>query len=116
MGTRRERGSNTSSEKVNDMGDVSGAVVADFSVARNVKMKLTGDVSLTFNPPSAEAGVLFIIIQQDFTGGRTVTFPPILGLAPSLSLLPEAKTVIPIYFDGLDYHTIYAPTSSSNPI
>lgn len=63
--------------KVNALGNVTGAVTVDISLANVCTMTLTGNITLTLtNPaPTGNHGHFYLLITQDATGGRTVTFP-----------------------------------------
>lgn len=64
--------------KVEAKGNVSGAVTIDVTAGNIQTMTLTGNVtSLTLSSPSPTGNFCYLslLITQDGTGGRTVTFP-----------------------------------------
>jgi len=90
--------------KVNDLGDVSGAVNADFTNDDSVKIRLTGDVTLTFTAPSVPVAGLWLHVIQDGTGGHTLTFPALVGEVPVLDETANDETVVRLYYDGSGFH------------
>lgn len=72
-------------------GNVTGATSLDLSAANLFQHTLTGNVTFSFtNPSSSPAGNSFVlVIVQDATGGRTVTWPASVlwdsGTAPTIS-------------------------------
>lgn len=57
-----------------DKGDVSGAVTIDWAVASTQRIRLTGNATLTFTN-MLQGQKLTLIIAQDTTGSRTITWP-----------------------------------------
>lgn len=64
-------------EKINALGNVTGAVTADIELGNHHSMTLTGNVTLTVSNPSPTVNFcpLVLYVTQDATGGRVVTFP-----------------------------------------
>lgn len=85
--------------------NISGSVTLDFSVANDYERTLTGNVTLE-NPSNLVVGQKgTVILHQDATGGRTMTFGTYWlfpgGAAPTLTT--DASAV-----DRLDYHVVAA--------
>lgn len=64
-------------EKVNSIGNITGAVTVDLSLGNHYEATLTGNVTFTFTnySPTGNAMPIILYLKQDGTGGRTVTFP-----------------------------------------
>lgn len=79
------------SEAVNDIGNTGTAATIDIENGNVVTATLTGNCTFTFsNPPaSGNAGSFTLILTQDGTGSRTVTWPDSVdwdsGTTPTLS-------------------------------
>lgn len=61
-----------------DLGNKTGALVVDYNAGRWQKMTLTGNVtSMTINnaPAAPLVSTLCLLVQQDATGARTITWP-----------------------------------------
>jgi hypothetical protein len=79
-----------------DLGNRSGTVTLDLHAGNVQRMRLTGNATLA-NPTNVVAGGIYhIIVEQDGTGGRTLTFGTNFKIAGSSLISPEinAKTVI----------------------
>ena len=65
------------SEKLNALGDTTGAFSIDIASGNHVSLTLTGDATLSISnaPPSGNFGILLMYVSQDATGGHTLTFP-----------------------------------------
>lgn len=63
--------------KVNALGNKTGATTVDITLGNICTMTLTGNITLTISNPSPTSNYCYLIllITQDATGGRTVTFP-----------------------------------------
>jgi collagen triple helix repeat protein len=62
-----------------DLGNKTGSITLDYASGRWQKMTLTGNVTITAinNLPAAPiVSTLYLLIQQDATGGRTMTWTP----------------------------------------
>lgn len=57
-----------------DKGNVSGAVTIDWTAGNYQRMRLTGNVTLTYTDPDDGDTSLVLEIEQDGTGGRSVTW------------------------------------------
>ncbi len=82
------------------MGDITGATALDFDVRGNyLQMRLTGNV--TFSVSNMRVGATYVLmIQQDGTGGRTVTWPSGIrwpgSTTPTLNTTANRVTLITI--------------------
>jgi hypothetical protein len=68
-----------------------------------------GNETLTFTNPSL-IGDLTLILIQDSTGSRTITWPTVLwegGVAPTLTTTANAIDVIKFIYDGTNYYGRY---------
>lgn len=78
----------------------------DFSLAKNFKITLTGNVTFTFSNPT-EGMVKRVRIVQDATGSRTVTFPANMkypgGSVITFTTTANAIDEIIISYDGTSY-------------
>ena len=85
-GTRKIKKANAVSEDVN--ATATGTVDLDWSAEDNFVLTLTGDVTLTFSNDS-NAQTITLVVAQDATGGRTLTWPGTVkwagGTAPTQS-------------------------------
>lgn len=69
------------------------------------QVTLGGNRTFTFSNPKAGA-IYYLILKQDGTGSRTVTWPTIKwrgGSAPILTTTANKKDVIKLIYDGTDY-------------
>ncbi len=69
------------------------------------QVTLGGNRTFTFSNPKA-GGRYLIVIKQDATGSRTVTWPTIKwkgGTTPTLTTTANKKDLITIVYDGTDY-------------
>lgn len=76
---------------------------------------LTGNCTYTFTAPSPALGVLILVVSQDATGSRTVTWPGTVkwsgGTAPTLTTTASKTDIFTFYYDGTNY---YGVTSGLN--
>jgi hypothetical protein len=88
------------------LGSVSGAVNIDLSAYTAFKMTVTGPFSLNIqNPVTGQSFV--IIIKQDATGGRTVTWPGTMLFSEgfkTISTAANATDFLTVYYDGTNYY------------
>lgn len=86
------------SEAVNALGTVTTSLSVDYTAGQVVTATLGGDATVSVTDPPATAGSLTLILTQDGTGGRTVTWPASFkwggGVEPTLSTDPGAVDVI----------------------
>ena len=87
----------------------SGTITIDWKLGNKVSLTLTGDVTLAFEDPPKSANLL-LKIQQDSTGGRSLTFPSNVkwpdGMSPNITDTPNAIDIFTFFFDGTDYFGI----------
>ena len=88
------------------LGSVSGAVNIDLSAYTAFKMTVTGAFSL--NIQNQVTGQSFIIIiKQDATGSRTVTWPGTMLFSEgfkTISTAANATDFLTAYYDGTNYY------------
>jgi len=89
-----------------DLGTVTGAVTVSLATASVVKMTLSGDVSMSSGwTAPATAAWRTLVMTQDATGGRQVTWPTtLLGATPLLNPVASAVTVVQLFYDGTYWH------------
>jgi hypothetical protein len=94
-------------EAVNPIGSVGSTATIDWSNGDVQTLTLTNNCTLTFtNPPSSgKAQTLTLVVSQDGTGGRTLTYPSGIrwsyGQAPVLTTYPTYRDVLSfITYDG----------------
>lgn len=83
-------------------------ITIDFSTDPISSIALTGNTTLATPLNPIAGGVYYIIISQDATGGRTVTFPVIFNFGTGDSIVSTAansKDVICLMFTGSEYLT-----------
>lgn len=98
-----------------DLGDRTGAVTLNYAQARWQRMRLTGNVTLTLTnlPAGAIVGTLLLLVVQDATGARTITWPagtkwPV-NQVPTLSPGAAKTDLIQLTFvNGVIYGTVSA--------
>lgn len=86
-----------------NVGDVSGAKTINWSNGNHQRLRLTGDAVLTFL--SGEVGASYrLILEQDGTGGRTVTWPVDVAfeddVAPTLDTTANGMTLGSFVYTG----------------
>jgi len=73
------------------------------------KSTLTGNCTYTFTAPTNK-GRYQLVLVQDATGGRTVTWPASVkwpgGTAPTLSTAANSIDIISFYYDGTNYYGV----------
>jgi len=80
------------------VGNITGATTLDFDVRGNyLTMTLTGNVTFTLS--NARVGTVYtLIITQDGTGGRTITWPASVrwpgGVAPTINTTANRVTIV----------------------
>lgn len=86
-----------------DAGNSGSAKTLDFA-ANGVaqKLTLTGSPTLTVVDPTAAAYVLIVLVQ-DGTGGRVVTFPAAFQGTPAYDTTLSTTTALLFWFDGASY-------------
>jgi len=91
-----------------------GTTTFDFTNGNKLKFTFGGqNETFTFTAPSKPCALQLMLVQ-DGTGGRTVTWPATIkwpgGTAPTLSTAANAVDIISILYDGTNYYA----TSSLN--
>jgi hypothetical protein len=93
-------------KKVAD-GNSSTAQTIDWSTGNIHTSTLTGNCTYTFTAPSPALGALTLLVAQDATGSRTVTWPGTVkwsgGTAPTLTTTASKTDVFTFYYDGTNY-------------
>ena len=74
-----------------DIGDVSGEVTIDAANGTTQALTLTGDADLTLTGDSGDT--LVLVIKQDATGSRTITWPVDVTWGATLTLTTTAGSV-----------------------
>lgn len=92
-----------------NLGNVTGTVTLDagqaFDVAANAR--LTGDITLAVSNLAANGTtVVTVKLQQDATGGRSVTFPAnstfLNGSTPDIDPAPNSFTLLTLVYPGVN--------------
>lgn len=69
----------------------------NFATERNFDLTLTGNCTFTFTNPPANCGGFTLVLRQDGTGSRTVTWPASVdwpnGVAPTIPSAASSKSV-----------------------
>lgn len=96
---------------VNAKGNSGAATVAFNWNEGNIQtVTMTGNATFTFSNPQSGASYQ-IIITQDVTGGRTITWPTIKwegGSAPSLTGTANSRDIVTLTYDGSSYYGVIA--------
>jgi hypothetical protein len=98
----------------NNQGSQSSAVTCNWGLSTTCFFVATGNVTVTFTAP-ANPAVLYLIVKQDTTGGRTITTPAlILGNASAQTtdeFCQQASCIseMVLFFDGSNYETMSTP-------
>lgn len=91
--------------KQENITDSTSALSIDLLSASSFKIILTANCTFTFTNPST-GGVTTLILKQDTTGSRLVTFPINVkwqgGIAPLLSTNPGKIDLITLYYDDVE--------------
>jgi len=94
---------NANSTSYYDMGSQGGAVTLDWSTYSIIAVDLNLNTTFTFTAPASPRW-LTLVLTQLAPGGRTVTWPTILGTTPVLDGAVGGITVVYLFFDGTNYH------------
>lgn len=89
-----------------DHGNVSGAVTIDWADGNVHRLTLTGNITITFLHPKNGSRYL-LVLDQDATGGRTVTWPTARwmgGSAPTLTSTPLKGDLVAFTYVGSEYY------------
>lgn len=83
--------------------DSSLQATLDLSLSSSFKILLTDNPTLVFTNPTS-GGVTTILLKQDSTGNRVVTFPGNVlwqgGVVPTFSVNPNKIDIVTIYYDN----------------
>lgn len=97
---------------VNKGNSGSGTVTFNWNQSNFQKVTLTGNCTFAFSnsPSSTQAGSFMIFINQDDTGGRTITWPSIIrwagGEEPELTGTANSVDIVTLAFDGANYYGV----------
>lgn len=89
-------------------GNSTGTINFNWNDANIQTIVLTGNCTFTFSNPSSGASYQ-IIISQDGTGGRTITWPTIHWEGKSAPLLTgtlNSKDIVTLTYDGTNYNGV----------
>jgi hypothetical protein len=90
---------------LNNVGNSSTAVTVNWNDSNIQLVTLTGNATLTFTNP-ASGGRYVLIVKQDATGSRTVTWPAAVlwsgGSAPTLTTTASKVDVISFLYDNVN--------------
>ena len=90
-------------EKVNAAGNITGATAINYETANVYTATLTGNVtfSITNPPATGRLGSITLILTQDGTGSRTITWPTTTkwagGAAPAITPTAAAIDIISLF-------------------
>lgn len=90
-----------------DNGNSGATATIDWSARQKQRITLTANCTLSFTDPANPCNLLLVVVQ-DGTGSRTVTWPASVlwpgGTAPTLSTAGGAIDIISFYWDGTNYY------------
>ena len=90
-----------------DNGNSGVADTIDWGQSNKQKSTLTGVCTFTFTAPASKGNVL-LMLYQDATGSRTVTWPGTVkwagGTAPTLTTAASSLDIITFYYNGTNYY------------
>lgn len=95
-----------------DAGNSGAAFTPDWQRAKNIKLTLNANCTLTFLAVGAQrpGTIVCLKLVQDGTGGRTVTWPASAlfpsGVDPVLSPAAGAVDLVCFYYDGTNYNML----------
>ena len=91
----------------NDAGNSGTSLAVDFDEGNVQTVTLTDNVTFTFSN-SKDGAAYTLILKQDATGSRTVTWPASVkwpgGSAPTLSTAANAIDIVTIVYDGTNHY------------
>ena len=88
-----------------------GTLTFNWNEGNVQSLVLIGNPDFFFTNPTSGA-VYQIIITQDATGGRTVTWPTIYWkdkTVPSLTGTPSSRDIVTLTYDGTNYNAVLTP-------
>ncbi|WP_396190395.1 hypothetical protein [Flavobacterium sp.] len=85
------------------IGNITGATTINFANGQKARATLTGNVTFTFSFPGV--GMYLLVLVQDATGNRTVTYPggtKYVGsaTAPAINTTASSETMLNVYWSG----------------
>lgn len=101
-----------------DNGTVGSTPTIDFANGNFQKLRLgSGTVTPTWTAPPGGAGEIVLIIQQDSTGSRTISWASEFkfagGSAPTLTTTASAYDILKFFWDGTNYYEISRTLNAS---
>lgn len=91
-----------------DNGNSGTAKTLDWTSGMAQKLTLTGNCTLTINNPTAAGTMFTLVLIQDGTGSRTVTWPGTItwkgGAAPTLTTTNSKADIIHLLWNGSAYY------------
>jgi hypothetical protein len=97
-----------SKKAVNAVGNSTGAVTLNFNNGDVQTFTLTGNVTFTFSNP-VNGQVYKLLLTQDGTGGRTITWPAAMKWAGGALVLTAAASAVDsvsFFYDGTNYYEV----------
>lgn len=89
-----------------DLGDQTGAITINLALGHIVRLKATGNLSITLSNPLSHSDIV-IEIEQDATGSRTVTWTTTVkwkdGAVPVATTTAGKKDLFVLHRDAADY-------------
>ena len=94
-----------------DNGTQTTAFTIDLNNGQKQKVVLNGAaLAITLTEPPGPGNFLLKLIQDDTTGGRTVTWPGTVkwpaSTAPTLTTAVDSEDLIALYYDGTNYYGV----------
>jgi hypothetical protein len=90
-----------------DNGNSGTTKTLDWKNSNKQKITLNGNCTFTFTAPSYAANLLLVLVQ-DATGSRTITWPATVkwaeGTAPTLSTAANSIDIASFFYDGTNYY------------
>lgn len=87
--------------------EVSGEQYIDLEIGQKLRVELEGNATLVFDPPPKGPCNFLLVVVQDATGSRIITWPDTVkwpsGVAPILSTAAGSIDIISFYYDGTNY-------------
>ena len=87
-----------------------GTVTFNWNDGNIQTVTLTGNSTFAFSDPKSGASYQ-IVISQDATGGRTITWPTIHWVSrviPTLTGTANSKDIVTLTYDGTNYYGVIA--------
>ena len=95
-----------------DNGNSGTSKTIDWNNGNKQKITLTGNCTLTFTAPAGGVGNYQLLVIQDGTGSRTLTWPGTVkwagGVASTLTLTAAGVDIISFYYNGTNYYACAA--------